>query len=133
MVSLLSSLPPIQVTNTNRYGVVTRYQEDHFGRKQGLYTEHDHKGDSLSECFYKDDQLHGQYTRWGVTNTATVIRERYNYNEGTLEGLYEKFHYNGSIAKRMTYKSGAIVGRVQAWDENGAVTEDWEYPMEFPF
>jgi antitoxin component YwqK of YwqJK toxin-antitoxin module len=132
MLSLMAFLPPIQVTNTNRYGVVTRYEEDHFGRKQGRFTEHNHKGEPLSECYYKDDKLHGQYTRWGC-GEIHLVRERYNYTDGILDGLYEKFHHNGSIAKRMTYKSGHITGRIQTWDENGSVIEDWDYPLDIPF
>jgi antitoxin component YwqK of YwqJK toxin-antitoxin module len=126
----LSSLPLIQVINTNRYGVVTEFLEDHFGRKQGRYTEKNYKGELSSECFYKDDKLHGTQTFYNYNGT---VRERINYTDGVLNGLYEKFYDSGAPKKRMSYLSGKIVGRIQTWREDGSVQEDWVYPMEFPF
>ena len=126
----LSSLPLIKVINTNKYGVVTEYEEDHFGRKQGRLTEKNHKGQLSSEAFYKDDQLHGTQTFYNYNGT---IRERINYIDGINNGIYEKFYDSGSPKKRMTYVSGKITGRIQTWREDGSVEEDWYYPMEFPF
>ena len=126
----LSSLPLIKVINTNKYGVVTEYEEDHFGRKQGRLTEKNHKGDLSCEAFYKDDQLHGTQTFYNYNGT---IRERINYIDGIHNGIYEKFYDSGSPKKRMAYVSGKITGRIQTWREDGSVEEDWYYPMEFPF
>ncbi len=123
----LSALPPIKVINTNRYGVVTTYEEDHFGRKQGRWTERNYKGELSCECHYKDDQLHGPYI---VYNYNGTVRTRMNYTDGVLDGIYEKFHDDGSPKKRMTYLSGKIVGRIQTWRPDGSVEEDWEYPLE---
>ena len=144
LLELMYSLPPIKVINTNRYGYTTEYEEDHFGLKQGRLIEKDHRGNMISEAFYKDDKRNGIHTRWdydymaykltdSYENVPAVVRERANYTNGTLDGLYEKFYDSGTPHKRMTYMSGKIVGRIQVWDKEGNVQEDWEYPLEFPF
>lgn len=141
LIVLMKSLPPIKITNINRYGVVTEYEEDHFGKKQGRFTEKNHHGNLISESFYRDDVLHGTHTRWDYDYIAhkraardspvtAVMRERTNYTGGILDGLYEKFYDNGAPNKRMTYMSGKLTGRIQVWDKEGNVIEDWEYPAD---
>ena len=141
LLELRRSLPPIKVMNTNCYGYTTEYEEDHFGRKQGRWIEKDHRGNMISEAFYKDDQRNGPHTRWdydymekkqsgSYESVPAIMRELAKYTNGTLDGLYEKFYDSGTPHKRMTYMSGKIVGRIQVWDKEGNVQEDWEYPQE---
>ena len=65
---------------------------------------------------YKNGKLHGLYEKWyGVVK----LKERCNYKNGKLDGVYEKWYDNGNQSIKYTYKNIKLDGLYQKWSDNG--------------
>ncbi|GAB3720526.1 hypothetical protein GCM10027594_00520 [Hymenobacter agri] len=85
--------------------------------------------DSIKECYDKDGhkvlvescneelQKHGQSCKFSYGS----LREIESYYNGTLDGIYLNFNYNGFVSESGYYKDGQKVGTWCYFDANGVL------------
>lgn len=59
---------------------------------------------------YDDGKRTGE---WVTKDTLEQVRSRYNYLDGELDGLYQKYDSLGNLVKELMYKNGEVIDTVQ--------------------
>lgn len=97
------------------------------GRLNGRYVEIDKE--SLFEMMrfwhYKDGVLHGRAD--GFRISGNILVHKGYYNNGRLDGIYEEFHVNGQLKRKINYKMGKKDGLHESWEKDGNKIESAEY------
>ena len=74
--------------------------------------------------FYEYIPHDGMYKKWHENGQ---IQKRCTYKDGELDGLCEEWHTNGQMDLRHTYKNGELDGHVEEWLKNGQMLMHFTY------
>lgn len=98
-------------------------------RPEGVPAEarRDARGDSWSHGPEHEGRPHGQWTTWRPDGS---VRLRQAYVHGTLEGPFERFHPDGTVACAGTHTAGRESGII-VWHRSPAPT-DQSFPAKAP-
>lgn len=87
--------------------------------KEAIITEDDLRHD----LFYKSDDIHPFTGTCKVLFANTeVIKEKFHFKEGKLDGLAEAYFPSGKLRWKGLYKNGNTFGKWEYWDTNGNKT-----------
>jgi MORN repeat protein len=75
-------------------------------------------------CFYKDDQLEGEYKRWYENGQ---LRGLCFDKDGQLEGESKSWYSNGQLWDHSFYKEGHLEGESKTWHKNGQLSQHCFY------
>lgn len=155
MPGLKTSLPPRDIT----LGVWEK--KDFFGltETQATYMEGQANGDAvqyyptgaiLREMYYVNGKLESKmrefYNRPGYRAAPPsnvlppeplrqrmrgMLRGVWSFQNGVLEGPYEKFHENGNVQESGTYSQGKLTGNRRKYSPDGKLKSEKNYPQKW--
>jgi antitoxin component YwqK of YwqJK toxin-antitoxin module len=62
-----------------------------------------------------------------VFNNTSLVKEKFTFKNGVLQGEAMAWYINGQIRRRGHYNRGQISGKWEFWDENGNLTMEANY------
>lgn len=90
----------------------------------GVFMEFSNTGQLELICHYKENLLHGKFTR--IKNTRLL--EEGSYVDGEIDGVFRKYYPNKSTMQQETnYKLGKLHGSSKYFNEEGQVIMEYEY------
>lgn len=94
------------------------------GMYNGPYMEFSDRGQLALRATYKNNILDGP---WGKYRFGRPEAEAY-YKDGKFEGIYREYDSSsGKLIKEINYKDGVQHGTLRFFNEEGAVTLEYEY------
>ncbi|NVB38832.1 hypothetical protein G6O69_13405 [Pseudenhygromyxa sp. WMMC2535] len=96
------------------------------GRRDGELQVFDAEGKQVSRETYKADVLHGPTTVF-YPGTGTK-RASFNHVEGALDGLFEQYYRDGTLARQAQLAAGRFAGTLRDWTPDGELTAETELP-----
>ncbi len=94
------------------------------GKYNGIYLEFNNRGYLELRADYANNLLDGPWAKYRFgrpTHEAT-------YKDGKLNGVYREYVANtGKLQKEITYQEGVMNGPYRFYNEQGAVTLEYEY------
>jgi len=72
---------------------------------------------------YKNGKLEGLYEKY----YKGKLGKRCNYKNGKLDGLYEEWWCNDRISMKYNYKNGKLHGLIKGWDPDGELNHKFNY------
>jgi antitoxin component YwqK of YwqJK toxin-antitoxin module len=99
------------------------------GLKHGEYKEWHNDGGQRGQqlyklCFYKDDQLEGEYKRWYENGQ---LRGLCFYKDGRIEGESKEWYKTGQLWEHCFFKDWKHEGEYNSWYEDGQSHEHYFY------
>ncbi|MEM9823079.1 MAG: toxin-antitoxin system YwqK family antitoxin [Bacteroidota bacterium] len=105
----------------NRVKSITNYVS---GRKNGLHMEMNDRGQVELQCYYSDDILHGQWTKYKFGSRP---EKEVNYKNGNLDGVSKEYHSNGKLQREVNYKDGVQHGSFKQYNDKEELVMEYEY------
>lgn len=90
------------------------YRKEDGGMVHNTFFENGKKYETLP--FNKEGKLHGEVTRWHV-NGKVAFKE--SYKDGKQHGFSQHFDYKGNLCARSEYDNGVPVGVIETYDDFG--------------
>jgi antitoxin component YwqK of YwqJK toxin-antitoxin module len=94
-------------------------------RREGIYREYDASGKVIEENSIQNENLNGPFKQWYPFTHA--LRTEGALKDDELDGQYTKYHPNGRLSLRGTYRKGMREGWFDEWNETGMLQERSRY------
>lgn len=108
------------VKTTNRNDQLTELGYLYKGRKEGLWISWDENGTKISEIYWTEDRMEGNFSLWHSNGLIKVLGQT---RDGEVDGQWTEFYSHGKIACKSINHTGHLV-KITVWKPDGRLCQE---------